>query len=75
MFDVYCNFCLEQGEHVPAIMELCVRRQEDEATQYLRCCDRHKEQAAVTAELMQCNMAPAVISCKSLQGGAARAYS
>ena len=75
MFDVYCNFCLEQGEYVPATMELCVQRQEDEATQYIRCCESHKDQAAATAELMQRNMSPATISSKVLHGGAAKAYS
>jgi len=75
MFDMYCNYCLEQGEYVTATMELSVQRQDDAATQYIRCCERHKEQAAATAELMQRNMAPAVICSKSLQGGTVRAYS
>jgi hypothetical protein len=75
MFDIYCNFCLEQGVYVPATMELCVQRQDGSATQYIRCCDRHKTQAVVTAELMQHNMSPAIIASKALHGEAATAHS
>lgn len=68
MFDVYCNFCLENNEFVPATTEFCVQRVDDtEATQYIRCCNRHKGQGEATAELMQHNMAPAVMSSKSLE--------
>ena len=67
MFDVYCNICQEQGHMVPATVEFCVQRQDDtEATHYVRCCDRHKEQGKIMAELMQHNMAPALMSSKSV---------
>lgn len=75
MFDVYCNFCLEQGEYIPATMEWCVHRQEDGAIQYVRCCDRHREQAVATAELMQHNMAPATVSSQTLPSRGTRTSS
>lgn len=68
MFDIYCNICLEQGNLIPATTEFCVQREDDtEATHYVRCCDRHREQGQIMAELMKRNMAPAVISSTSLR--------
>jgi hypothetical protein len=68
MFDIYCNICLEQNDQVPATTEFRVQREDDpEATHYVRCCDRHKEQGQIMAELMKRNMAPAVISSTSLR--------
>jgi hypothetical protein len=75
MFDKYCNFCLEQGVYIPATLELCVQRQDGSATQYIRCCDRHKTQGEVTAELMQHNMSPAIVSRQTLHGEATTAHS
>jgi hypothetical protein len=76
MFDIYCNICLEQGNLVPATMELCVQREDDrEAVHYVRCCDRHKDQGQIMAELMKRNMSPAVISSTSLNEEARHASS
>jgi hypothetical protein len=71
MFDIYCNICLEHGDLNPATIEFRVQREDDpEATHYVRCCDRHKDQGQIMAELMKRNMAPAVISSTSLSEGA-----
>jgi hypothetical protein len=68
MFDTYCNICQEQGHLVLATTEFCVQRQDDpQATHYVRCCDRHKEQAKRMAELMQNNLAPALLSSKAVE--------
>jgi hypothetical protein len=67
MFDIYCNICQEHGALVPATMEFCVQRADDpEATHYVRCCDRHKEQGKIMAEIMQHHLAPAIMSSTSL---------
>jgi hypothetical protein len=67
MFDTYCNICQEDGNLVPATIEYCVQREEDpEATHYVRCCSRHQEQGKSMAELMQHNIAPAMISSTPL---------
>ena len=67
MFDIYCNFCLEQGAYVPATMELRVQRQDGSATQYIRCCERHQKQAVVTAR----TYAAQHVSCHHIQQSAA----
>jgi hypothetical protein len=68
MFDVYCNICQEQGNVVPATIEFCIQRQDDTgATHYVRCCDRHAEQGKIIAELMQHNMAPALMASKAVE--------
>ena len=67
MFDIYCNLCLEQGDLIPATIEFCIQREDDpEAMHYVRCCDRHKDQGQIMAELMKRNMSPAVISSTPL---------
>jgi hypothetical protein len=71
MFAEYCNICQEHGELVPATIEFCVQRAGAEDAQYVRCCERHKVQGEVVAEIMQRNMAPAVLSSKALPAGAA----
>jgi hypothetical protein len=73
MFDIYCNICLEQGNLVPATIQLCIQREDDsEAIHYVRCCDRHKDQGQIMAELMKRNMSPAVISSTPLHEEAPR---
>jgi hypothetical protein len=73
MFDTYCNICLEQGNLVPATIELCIQREDDpEAVHYVRCCDRHKDQGRIMAELMKRNMSPAVVSSVLLNEEARR---
>ena len=67
MFDIYCNICQEHGALVPATTEFCVQRADDPAaTHYVRCCDRHREQGKIMAEIMQHHLAPAVVSSTSL---------
>jgi hypothetical protein len=73
MADIYCDICREHDELTPATIEFCVQRQDDpDATpQHVRCCERHKERGKVVAELMRSNMAPAVLSSRSLGGASA----
>ena len=67
LFDTYCNICLEDNDFVLATMEYCVQREDDSANKhYVRCCDRHQEQAKRMAEIMQHNISPAVMSCTAL---------
>jgi hypothetical protein len=67
LFDTYCNICSEDNALTLATTEYCVTREDDPDTkQYVRCCDWHKEQGKRMAELMQCNMSPAVVSSTAL---------
>jgi hypothetical protein len=78
MFDAYCNICREQGALVPATIEFCVQRQDTEAAeaaQYVRCCDQHRAHGETVAALVQHNMAPAVLSSRTLRVSAAQGTS
>jgi len=57
MFDESCNIYRAHGVLVPATLEFCVQREGAEDAQYVRCCDRHKEQGEAVAARMQRNMA------------------